>query len=199
MAILESREKKLCAAESSRPRTKFLSSHFYTRLFDCEASYESVAPSIVRWLTQPRSRDDSCPDPLDYYSKWIVPVNIGNYHWALMVVRFQEQKIEFYDSIPNPSEASRRMKNMLRFIGDVAKATRRTDLADVAQPGTGWVCSLVESPSQDLDYDDCGIFAILNSLIEMSGQRITRNSYRHQDIYDLDIRSRIACEILSSV
>jgi hypothetical protein len=116
-----------------------------------------------------------------------------------MVVRFQEQKIEFYDSIPNSSVASRRMKNMLRFIGDVAKATRRTDLADVAQPGRGWVCSLVESPSQNLDYDDCGIFAILNALIEMSGQRITRNSYRHQDIYDLDIRSRIACEILSSV
>lgn len=194
MAIIKTREDERCAADSSRPRTKFLTSFFYSNL--CERSgYTLEVPTTLRYFMKAGPKD-SQRDPLEYFSKWLIPINISNVHWALMVVRVCDQKIEYVDSIPNAHDAQIRMQNVLRFVGDLAKATGRTALADVALPGSSWSCSLVESPLQTLDCDDCGLFVILNALFEITGQPISRRLYSHQNIYDLDIRTRVACEIL---
>jgi len=194
MAIMHTEDGKLCSADRSRPRTKFLTSFFYFCLFE-RSPYDVELLSTLRYFKNGDPKE-SRVDPLAYFSKWVIPVNISNVHWALMVVRVHDQKLEYYDSIPCAEDAQVRMKNVLKFIGDLAKATGRTDLAGLDQPGSSWTCSLVQSPRQDLDYDDCALFAILNALFEMSGQQITRKSYSHRDVYDLDIRTRVACEVL---
>ena len=74
LAEYDLRDKKLVAGNSKKtPRmpTKFFSCHFIDRIVSGDSN-------VKRW---------SKGQTLSNFDKLILPVNIGNYHWALLVVR----------------------------------------------------------------------------------------------------------------
>ena len=135
---------------------------------EVEGTCEERTNRLIRWYTKNEPKESNA-DPLAYFSKWIIPVNIGNYHWALMVVRVDTREIHFYDSMPNPEIARERMANTLKFIDALALATGRHDLVSSV---CKWSCEMKGSPSQYKDGTDCGLFVILNAELEVLGNGI---------------------------
>ena len=185
--ILE-RRAEFYAADHGRDRIKFFCSFFYTILFEWDGLDNGIQ-RIMRWLMK-KGPQEARRDPLAYYSKWIIPVNMHNYHWSLMVVRIATQEIEFYDSIPDLAEATQRMAHTLAFVKVLAAETQH----DVSK-WQEWKCELKASPQQD-DGFDCGLFVIVNAELEALGIPFNADSYCHGEIRAQNIRMKVACEIL---
>ncbi|KAJ1440558.1 hypothetical protein B484DRAFT_322974, partial [Ochromonadaceae sp. CCMP2298] len=90
--------------------------------------------------------------------KVYIPINIGDYHWALAVVFVQEQRIHYYDSITTPGRGKVYLRAILQWVADTYECDPlRRGLLDLSP----WRLVLDEPVPQQVGGTDCGVFTIM--------------------------------------
>jgi sentrin-specific protease 1 len=144
LAEYDLRDKKLVAGNSKKtPRmpTKFFSCHFIDRIVSGDSN-------VKRW---------SKGQTLSNFDKLILPVNIGNYHWALLVVRMAAKTVSYYDS--GGGDGSRYFPSIIEYLGNESKGYPDLGKEPWAFKAADWKFVNAKTPRQTNGYD-CGVFVI---------------------------------------
>lgn len=141
MYLLQERDAKVCAADSSRKPCHFFNSFFIPKLMGEAGGYNYR--QVKRWTKR-----------FDLFSrgKVFAPVNVGNMHWCLVMVDMDRKEIRYFDSMGAGGEPC--LKNMKRYLEDEHRAKKGAEL------GGGWTLTRTtrDTPRQMNGYD-CGVFA----------------------------------------
>lgn len=88
----------------------------------------------------------------------IVPVNINNTHWAILIVDFAQRVIRYLDSLG--ASGSKYMDAMLDYFGDYAREK------NLPFDQNDWYCFNLQSqsPQQENTYD-CGVIVMINAYL----------------------------------
>lgn len=89
------------------------------------------------------------------YESLFIPVNIGNYHWTLIVIKLDRKEIYYYDS--QNSDGKNFTNIAVGWLGNEMKLKRNIDI-DI----TEWNVIVVrDNPKQYSDANECGMFTIM--------------------------------------
>jgi Ulp1 family protease len=99
LKLLQKRDNHLCSLDSERRPILIFDSMFFEKLCFVKSSGERVYnydySKVDRWT---RSHDIFSLD------KVVVPINIDNIHWALVVIYPQSKEIHFFDSFQSEKD-----------------------------------------------------------------------------------------------
>ena len=116
----------------------------------CVLTYLTLADSTAKSFNRFITKFDDVFD-VDLV---MVPYNIGQYHWALVVVNFKLARFEYYDSLgSSPDQAQKRIQIVKRMF-DLEAALKQKPF-NFSNPN--YIPSLQEIPEQRNGYD-CGAF-----------------------------------------
>jgi sentrin-specific protease 1 len=125
----------------------------------------------------------------DVFSKrlLLLPVNLGNYHWALIAVFPCERRLEFHDSLRTRSSVIQRIcAQVQRWLEDEHKSKRGTALA-----GGDW--PLLASPEAvQEDGSACGVF-MLAFAARLAAGKSAPFGFRQADVRALRLRFAADC------
>jgi Ulp1 family protease len=96
---------------------------------------------------------------LSDFDKIFFPINVGNYHWTLVVVDLKQKSVSYYDSIPSSTEtkhSKRYCDGALSYINDVHSRY------EVAFDKSEWKIYTPKCPQQN-DMSSCGVCVIANA------------------------------------
>lgn len=134
---------------------------------------------VARWLKkslkslfQPQTRN------------LFIPVNVGGNHWTLVVVRLQEGRIEYYDSLSGKGQIF--MNAVMLFLKDAHMKLEGSDI------GADWETQFVQGPTQR-DGHNCGVFTLMNMLHLSQDQAL---DYFEPGVEIDDLRIKIARAIM---
>ena len=87
------------------------------------------------------------------------PYNIANWHWACLVGRIKENRIEYYDSIP--TNVNQRGNEACDHLYKLLKATfdARQQVETGLSFSENWAYDVMEVPRQE--WNDCGVFTCM--------------------------------------
>lgn len=119
--------------------------------------------------------------------RMIVPINIQNTHWSMLVVDFKNKIIRYYDSLG--SDGSRYLQAMREYLRDYAHDNGFSFIAaDWYLLSTGR-----HAPQQQNSYD-CGLFIMVNTYLLIKNLPL---EYTQHDIIRCNTRSIIALSIMN--
>ena len=95
------------------------------------------------------------PNNMFEKKKIILPVNLGNCHWATVVVFTEEKIIKYYDSMGNSGGDI--TQSMLRFVTDGWNYIEQSVLPDIEK----WKCEDTKKIPQQNNGYDCGVFCCM--------------------------------------
>lgn len=128
---------------------------------------------------------------LESKSRVFMPTNIGNSHWVLISMNFEEGQIELYDSMVKGYEEERH-KLLSVFFKWFEREVEKSDNPDSLDGFHLQVKSNNEIPQQPNGYD-CGVFVLRNLELLTKSQKITEESYSEHDI------RKMRTEILNAI
>jgi Ulp1 family protease len=108
---------------SRRSRFHFQNSHFYIKLTGkvvgtkCIESMDYNYNEVQRWTSEGKDGVYLLENLFEFELAFY-PINYTEFHWALLVVYFKEQKIRYFDSIhsSNTEFRTKRAKTVVNFI-----------------------------------------------------------------------------------
>lgn len=168
---------------------RYRESYFFNSYFFEQLLNPTNQDACKRWV-----KNITHPQGVFGLKKILIPVNIGNVHWALVVAFMQERRLVYYDSkfAQVPDHGMKYLVAMERYLHN--EAARLLEAKKVA-PGQvdvrPWekVLGSVSTPQQV--EDDCGVFTCITAsyIVQDLELRFSRN-----DIYYY--RSRMTLELL---
>ena len=96
------------------------------------------------------------------YSKLLVPINIDNVHWVLIVVYTRTREIVYFDSLSTSTSES--SEKYLRAMEDYLRAEISDKKLDF-HLGEGWRKRVCNTTSQQSNGRDCGVHVCINALL----------------------------------
>ena len=99
-------------------------------------------------------------------NKLLIPINISNYHWILMVVYPQRGLIEYYNSMPGTGDMY--FSLLVSFLKQRAENEHQRNI--------NWILEQGECPRQPNGFD-CGVYTILNAHFLTEGRGLTMSTY----------------------
>lgn len=136
-----------------------------------------------------------------------VPIHHHQNHWILCRVDFSKKEIYLWNSSSSITQNMIYLEAMKNYIQLVAKSVNELSNNDVKentmivnQWNGNWIIDdrSMLSPQQG-NYDDCGIFTILNMSLLMSGVELSEYSYSQFEINARNTRRRIAQIIFKNI
>jgi Ulp1 family protease len=133
-----------------------------------------------------------------------VPIHVDYNHWILCRVDFSNKKIYLWNSSSRTLQNLIYLQAMKKYIQHVAKSVNAisNDINKKNQWNGEWIFydKSMFSPQQG-NYDDCGVFTILNMVLLMSQVEfeLSEYSYSQFEITDRNTRHRIAQIIFKNI
>jgi len=113
-------------------------------------------------------------------SRLLIPTNVNNNHWALLDIHFESKRIEYLDSLGNPS--GNYTTYAFRYLKDEHLNKFNSPLPDSRE----WtlVDNNLNTPRQENGYD-CGVFVCLFAEALANGERpyFTRNEIHYSRLW----------------
>lgn len=89
------------------------------------------------------------------YESIFIPVNIGNYHWTLIVIKLDMKEIQYYDSLQGTGEEFTAIA--LGWLVKEMKVKKNIDIVV-----SDWnIIVILDNPKQFNDPNECGMFTIM--------------------------------------
>jgi len=147
MKLIEKKIESLSIENSNQTKVGFFKSFFMAQLLGPEGyNYNRVR----RWSHRYFNGDIFALETL------IIPLNMGNSHWATLSIRFQQKEIELLDSLNN--NGSETLEAVLRYLGDDYSNTYGISWED--RHNWTLISRREDIPQQQNNYD-CGIYTCL--------------------------------------
>lgn len=125
--MLAKRDKEICSKDSSRKRSHFFYSFFFTKLLndghrdpDINGTYQFK--NVRRWSKKVPGRD------IFNLDKIVFPINKKQLHWMCAIIHMQKKRIQFYDSYGSSGEEY--LQYLLRYIQDEHLDKKKCPLPD---------------------------------------------------------------------
>jgi sentrin-specific protease 1 len=167
--------------KAPRKRCHFFKSFFITKLLDEGVTNQYAYQNVKDWSKNVPGKDIFGLDMV------FIPVNIGNAHWACLVVFVQERRIQFFDSLDG--DGMYYMDAVMQYLKDEWKSKNPgQELPQLSE----WkkVRTTIETPKQQNGFD-CGVFICMYADFLSMGYPL---SFTQEDI--TKCRERIALSIL---
>jgi sentrin-specific protease 1 len=154
--LLEERECNKVLTRMTRKQNYFLRETFFSNLLkDGKYDYEKVK----RYFHVPPKKDINIFE----YNKIFIIVNIGNFHWALVVIDMEAKTITYYDSKDNGNVSEKYLKATDNFLLDELHYWNNKD---VRVDGADENFQLINAKKelyypQQKDGFNCGIYALI--------------------------------------
>jgi sentrin-specific protease 1 len=136
--MLSKRDEAMCQQDSSRKRSHFFKSFFFTKLLneghsnpDMDGKYEYR--NVRRWSKKVPGKD------IFNLDKVFFPINEGRMHWICGVADITHKRIHIYDSMG--SDGTMYLESILRYLQDEHQDKKGTPLPDIDQ----WELLMCES------------------------------------------------------
>ena len=185
--MLKQRDRATCA-QTGNAESHFNTFQLYSKLMS-QINYQhnnsnKYNYADVRNFTRAR-RADKSQQHIDIRTKslLIVPINVNNTHWVLVVAFMQQKKIMYYDSFNQNGNSY--MKTIQRYIGDEIRVNCK-GVEDMKK----WQLANVRVPQQRNNYD-CGICVLMNVDLLLQNKPLTYNA---NDM--TDYRVKVANDII---
>eukprot|EP01083_Nonionella_stella_P071146 190932_1 len=181
--MLSKRDEALCAADSSRKRSHYFKSFFFTKLFDEGGTNEYRYANVKRWSRRVAGKDIFALDKIFF------ACNVNGMHWTCAVIFMQEKRIQYFDSMRG--DGYMYSEGLLRYIMDEWKAKKGGSFPDADK----WkiIGNKEDVPTQQ-NGSDCGVFTCMFADF-LSLDRPLSFTQEHID----QCRERIALSILKGV
>jgi len=127
----------------------------------------------------------------------LVPLHLGNAHWALAVVDLIRQKISYYDSLLRGSFYDDGRKHLKRLQLWLADAWAEKGLPDPTPLISQWPLIVVRNIPQQQNGYDCGVFSTMFGRLLAEGKDPATNRWFTQ-VHVTHLRYRMALEIWES-
>jgi sentrin-specific protease 1 len=179
--MLANRDAEMSKESPSRKRCHFFKSFFITKLLDEGVTNTYTYSNVKRWSKNVPGKDIFGLD------KVFIPVNIGNAHWACLVIFIQERRIQFFDSLGG--DGMYYMDAAMQYLKDEWKSKNPgQELPHLSE----WkkVKTTIETPKQQNGFD-CGVFTCMFADFLSMGYPL---SFTQEHI--TQCRERIALSIL---
>jgi sentrin-specific protease 1 len=147
MQMLKERDVILCLQDRNRKSTWYFSSFFFSKLLGSKKPYAYQYKNVKNWSKY-----------FDVFKmdKVIIPVNISNTHWTLLVMYIQLKEIHYYDSMSGRGKMY--LKAALQWLVDEAREKKGISNYDISQ----WMCVDREPHvPQQMNGVDCGVFTTI--------------------------------------
>lgn len=144
MMMLNDRDQRLCRQIPSRRCTRFFNTFFYSKLME-GGVYDYTR--VRRWTKR-----------VDVFAceKLVIPINLSNTHWILVVIYVQAKEMHLMDSM-GPQNRSSYLDNVGRWLGDEYRVRKKNGKElDVG----GWKKVFREDVPLQRNGFDCGMFVI---------------------------------------
>jgi sentrin-specific protease 1 len=161
------------------PKKKF---HFFNSFFYSKLTQNNVLNLALR--KDYRTRRNVFEVQLIF-----IPINIGNYHWVLVIVDMHQRKIKYYDSMFSHKDGTRICGNLLKWLSyeseHIFKEYFNLDewTTVLGNPGI----------PQQINGFDCGVFVIMFADLISRGLSVTSLDNLKTNIY----RYKIALLIIT--
>jgi len=147
MKLIEKNTELSVFENSNHIRVGFFKSFFMTQLLGPEGyNYNRVRRWSLRYFN----------GNIFILETLIIPINMGNSHWAILSIRFQLKEIELLDSLNN--NGSEILEAALRYLGDEYSNTNGIPWED--RHNWSLISRREDIPQQQNNYD-CGIYTCL--------------------------------------
>lgn len=160
-------------------RSHVFNTHFYFYLTSTIRGYDFEG--VSNWTR--------CFNGRDIFSDlkhFVVPMNLGNTHWALTVVYFEELLIEYEDSFGLGGDEH--TENVLQYLEDYAREN------NLPFDKSKWRCrNRYKTVPQQENSVDCGVFVLLNAYLTLRNIPLT---YTQQCVTCCNTRKIIALSLL---
>ena len=156
------------------------STHFMTQLLidlSCVKSWHQKISRIVKFL--------------------YIPIHKGGNHWLLSRIDFKEKQILLWNSSPKNEDHSNYLDKLSQYIEYVQKQQVLPNKKKSSWRNSRWYGNWTvqdkscNCPKQS-NFDDCGIFTILNMVVLINDVDLTANSYSQELIDNVNTRDRIS-------
>lgn len=137
----------------------FWPSHFFVNLAGGKTPYSH--DNVRNWSQRVPTKNIFDLDKL------LIPANVGNAHWFLCVVSFEDKQIFIYDSIRDDERCLRFQTHLLAFICDEYKYR---NMGEEMQDKNEWKLPVNDAPQQRNSID-CGVFTVLFGVFLAGGYR----------------------------
>ena len=118
----------------------------------------------------------------------LIPINLNNMHWTMVVIYMEEKRIQYYDSMGGTDEA--KLEGLFQYVKDEYKAKNSGQKMDVS----GWkLVSCTSDTRRQTDGFNCGAF-VCSSCDSISQGHGLIFSQSHMDEY----RNRIVLSIMKN-
>lgn len=158
MHLLRDRDNMLSMMDSERKGSYFFETYLMQALeSNTNGSNDNQIMNLTRRF-----------DVLSYDSLFI-PVNIGNYHWTLIVIKLDKKEIHYYDSLNNNG-----VKYTTIAMGWLAKVMKVKNNIDIVMSDWNVIVER-DNPKQFNDPNECGMFTIMCADFLSDGLPLTYN------------------------
>jgi len=156
VALLNHRAKLLCSTSvgnpgerASCPRTYMFNTFFFSRLLERAGCYDYNGVRTWGWK-----------NGLDIGSidRVIIPVNVGNLHWVLVVIDVQARQFQYYDSMHGVG-AAHVLATARRWLSDEVAARLGKDVARAWEIEV-WEGEMDLGLPRQSDGGSCGVFVL---------------------------------------
>eukprot|EP00949_MAST-11_sp_MAST-11-sp1_P004986 g4986.t1 len=156
MKLLEERERRFVVEEKTEKlRVWFLNSFFFTKLLN-EPRGNYCYANVRRWSKRAKI-DIFAP----HFRMMVIPINIRNTHWTLLVADFKKREVLFIDSMAGGGKVYR--DAFLRFLADEHEHKKKAPLPQ-AVLDTWTTRATGASLPQQRNGSDCGVFAVHSAI-----------------------------------
>lgn len=136
-----------------------------------------------------------------------IPIHVNMNHWILTCLDFSKKTILLWNSSSTSDSTTSLNKKYLYalkyYISQVVKSisgkSGRTERKFKKWLGNWTMCDKSINSPQQGNYDDCGIFTILNMVLLSAGVSLNENSYSQFEINRRKTRTRIAQIIFENI
>ena len=120
--MLSKRDEALCATDSSRKRSHYFKSFFFTKLFDEGGTNEYRYANVKRWSRRVAGKDIFALDKIFF------ACNVNGMHWTCAVIFMQEKRIQYFDSMRE--DGYMYSEGLLKYIMDEWKTKKGGSFPD---------------------------------------------------------------------
>lgn len=180
MWLLQERDKRLCLGDADRQPSHFFNSFFFEKLFEPQGRDRYDYSCVKRWARKIKQTNGD----IFKLDKMVIPVNVANSHWTLIVAFVKLKKFQYFDSMG--STGRRYLLGLKQYFKDEAARTKQSVDVD------SWevVLGSFDTPQQD-NGSDCGVFCCTTAKY-VGADLDLRFAARHMDT----IRQRMTLEVL---
>jgi Ulp1 family protease len=131
-----------------------------------------------------------------------IPIHVNLNHWMLCCLNFSKKEILLWNSSSMTSDNSKYLEALKKYINHVSKSFTASPANKNKKNQWKGTWSMgdksISSPQQG-NFDDCGVFTILNMVLLSSGVALTENSYSQFEINCRKTRERISQIIFQNI